>query len=114
LAIGSAAHVKAFLDFAQPATFEFMRESHIDRMSVGSGALLRNFFLPGMKNRRNLEEQGKIGPLRRQLEAWRGTAANGFRKNQSSPECGRPSSLVLFSPGFHKQIFSRAQRIAWQ
>jgi hypothetical protein len=44
LAIGSAAHAKAFLDFAQPATFEFMRESHIGRMSVGPGALLRIFF----------------------------------------------------------------------
>jgi hypothetical protein len=52
LAIGSIAAAKAFLDFAQPVTSEFMRESHI---GGGRGAAAK-IFLPAMKIRWNLRE----------------------------------------------------------
>jgi hypothetical protein len=62
-----------------------------------------------MKNSAEPRRTRQISSAARQLEARHGTAANGFRKNQFSAEYGRPSSLVLFSPGFPKQIFSHVK-----
>jgi hypothetical protein len=65
LAIGSIAPAKAFLDFTQPATFEFMRQSHT---GVATGCAAKFFSAWHEESGGTAETKAKSVRSARQLE----------------------------------------------